>query len=123
MDTTYLGADEMALDLRMDIPEGATFMAIGLIARPHCSAESRITAAKTLRCILLCPSSDRGARGEGTPLRGDGAAACWLRKRSAVLEEKEQEWLPGWILRSLLRMTMAVHQDQADHLLLDLIKK
>jgi hypothetical protein len=66
METTYLGADEMALDLRMDIPEGATFMAIGLMARPHCSAESRITAAKTLRCILLCPSSDRGARGEAS---------------------------------------------------------
>jgi len=64
MDTTYLGADEMALDLRMDIPEGATFMAIGLIARPHCSAESRITAAKTLRCILVMPFDNQLVRGE-----------------------------------------------------------
>ena len=64
MDTTYLGADEMALDLRMDIPEEATFMAIGLIARPHCSAESRITAAKTLRCILVMPVESTCERGE-----------------------------------------------------------
>lgn len=43
----------MALDLRTELPDGAMFMAIGLMARQHCSAESKTTAATTLRIFSL----------------------------------------------------------------------